>query len=426
MELINFCYKMASRAFIFTINNPEESDKPDLALWGASYLIYQLEVGENGTPHYQGYVYFTSVKRMSALKKINPKAHWEKRRGNHQQAKDYCSKEDTRVEGPFEFGVEPAQGKRNDIEDLFDAVIAGAKDKELQADHTVAYVKYYKAVDRIRANLLTPRKDKPQVYWYYGATGTGKTRKAFDENPDAYFKDMSNGKWWDGYNQQNCVVFDDMRKDTFKFHELLRILDRYPLKVEYKGGSMEFNSPKIIITSCFHPSVLYETREDLTQLLRRIDQVIEFKELRRSHPSSPPVEPVIEMSKVDADTLALVEKSIDLEVSGVPKIEDLLEMEPLETHFETEGLTNTAEGNVIENARKRYKRYFPEEYVICYDYVPGFNGAGNAMFDKLDAHVEAELRAIEETCDECSRVGYHSYDCSIMKEKLFWSKKTKN
>lgn len=89
---------------------------------------------------------------------------------------------------------------------------------------------------------------------------------------------MSSGQWWDGYAQQDCVVFDDMRKDTFKFHELLRLFDRYPLRIQVKGGYREFNSKKIIVTSCDPPDNMYCTRcdEDMQQLLRRIEVIEHF------------------------------------------------------------------------------------------------------------------------------------------------------
>jgi len=308
---------------MFTINNPTEEDVPTLESWKHSvYILYQKERGENGTDHYQGYVQFNGAQRLAHCKKLNARAHWEVRHGTHEQAVLYCTKEDTRIDDPVHLGSPVTQGRRMDIVDLYDAIKDGKQDAELQEDHTEAYFKYYKAVDRVRANLLTPRTEKPLVLWYHGATGTGKTRKAYEDHPGAYFKDMSNGKWWDGYRQQDCVVFDDMRRDTFKYHELLRLLDRYPLQVEYKGGALHFNSPTIIITSCFPPSDLYETREDLQQLLRRIDKIVEFKVLERKK-RTPPGSPRNSLCKVEKHNAELsdlayekfVEETEDIRVS---------------------------------------------------------------------------------------------------------------
>lgn len=288
-----------ARSWMFTINNPSDEDIPSLSWKNAVFIVYQKEKGsEEGTDHYQGYVQLSKPSKLGGMKKLNSRAHWEPRRGSHDQAVAYCTKEDTRVSDPVYLGDPVVQGQRNDIRALHEAVVSGKTDVVLQEEFTEAYYKYYKAVDRVRANLLTPRSDKPIVEWYYGKTGTGKTRKAYEDNPNAYFKDMSNGKWWSGYAQQDCVILDDMRKDTFKYHELLRLLDRYPLMVEFKGGAMHFNSPKIIITSCFRPEEMYDTREDLQQLLRRIDNVIEFKCLERKK-RTPPGSPRNSLCKIE-------------------------------------------------------------------------------------------------------------------------------
>jgi hypothetical protein len=42
------------------------------------------------------------------MKKIHQESHWEEVKINN-GAHDYCMKEDTRLEGPFEFGVKPRQ-----------------------------------------------------------------------------------------------------------------------------------------------------------------------------------------------------------------------------------------------------------------------------------------------------------------------------
>lgn len=50
----------------------------------------QLERGtgeENqNTPHLQGYVVYTNKKSLAQQKKINQQAHWEVRKGSHEQA----------------------------------------------------------------------------------------------------------------------------------------------------------------------------------------------------------------------------------------------------------------------------------------------------------------------------------------------------
>ena len=70
------------------------------------------------------------------------------------------------------------------------------------------------------------------------------------------------------------MLIDDFRKDFCKFHVLLRILDRYEFRVEVKGSSRQLRAKKIAITCPFHPRLVYETREDVGQLIRRIDKVI--------------------------------------------------------------------------------------------------------------------------------------------------------
>ena len=51
--------------------------------------------------------------------------HLEIRRGTQQQARDYCQKHDTRVDGPWEYGTPHKAGKRNDIEEMYDDIEEG-------------------------------------------------------------------------------------------------------------------------------------------------------------------------------------------------------------------------------------------------------------------------------------------------------------
>ena len=53
------------------------------------------------------------------------------------------------------------------------------------------------------------------------------------------------------------MLLDDFRADWFKFGYLLRLLDIYPMPLEYKGGMTHLCSQTIYITCPVHPEVLY-------------------------------------------------------------------------------------------------------------------------------------------------------------------------
>lgn len=104
-----------SSQWIGTLNNPEVALAEDyLSKWkshgGARYVNGQVEKGVEGTVHIQFYLNFENPVRLAQLKKHDGKAHFE-RVGKDNGASSYAMKEDTRVEGPWEFGLKPA--KRN-------------------------------------------------------------------------------------------------------------------------------------------------------------------------------------------------------------------------------------------------------------------------------------------------------------------------
>lgn len=89
-------------------------------------------------------------------------------------------------------------------------------------------------------------------YVFWGKTGTGKTRRAWDEaGLDAYPK-CSRTKWWDGYRNQESVIIDEFR-GAIDVTYLLLWLDRYPVNVEIKGGRVPLSATKVWITSNLHP-----------------------------------------------------------------------------------------------------------------------------------------------------------------------------
>jgi Putative viral replication protein. len=84
-----------SRGWVFTVNNPTEWDEDELKklVDYARYVIYGNEVGESGTPHWQGFALFNSQVRLRTCQGLLARAHWEIQRGTSKQAIDYCKKE---------------------------------------------------------------------------------------------------------------------------------------------------------------------------------------------------------------------------------------------------------------------------------------------------------------------------------------------
>jgi len=107
---------LQSTRWCFTINNPTAEDQENLENVGGDlpgnhiiYLVFGREVGDNGTPHLQGFVSFSSRKRFATVRGIiGHRAHLEVARGTTVQAADYCKKD-----GDFvEFGNLPNQRER--------------------------------------------------------------------------------------------------------------------------------------------------------------------------------------------------------------------------------------------------------------------------------------------------------------------------
>lgn len=112
---------------------------------------------------------------------------------------------------------------------------------------------------------------------FWGATGTGKSRRAWDEaGLSAYPKDPRT-KFWDGYRGQENVVIDEFR-GAIDISHMLRWLDRYPVIVEVKGSATVLSAKKIWITSNISPDDWYPDLDAETKaaLRRRFQQVIHF------------------------------------------------------------------------------------------------------------------------------------------------------
>lgn len=112
---------------------------------------------------------------------------------------------------------------------------------------------------------MSPEPMERSVTVYWGPTGSGKSRRAWEEATfDAYPKDPMT-KFWDGYQGQENVVIDEYRGDISISH-LLRWFDRYPVCVEAKHGGTVLKATRIWITSNLHPEEWYPNLDIATRL----------------------------------------------------------------------------------------------------------------------------------------------------------------
>lgn len=294
--------------FVFTLNNWTQPEYDHLTKTFAPTVKWIIIGREHekkdesgtrvGTPHLQGACILGSQWTLSKLKTLIgfKRAHIEAMRGTPEESRMYCSKEDPH---PFVMGEMPQPGKRTDIAQAVSRIQAGESLKDLSADEAggIAITKFYKGLTILRSLTRPPRSGAPRVFWFHGPTGTGKTRLAYKcaralcklrGVPDTDVWISSGGlRWFDGYDGHTCAIFDDFRaKHVSSFAFLLRLLDRYPVSCEFKGGFVSWTPSFIFITCPEDPNVLFSTRkehvpEDIEQLSRRITGVFDFSENAR-------------------------------------------------------------------------------------------------------------------------------------------------
>lgn len=260
------------RNWFLTINNYSPEELEFCKSYKCLYKLLADEIGEKEkTPHLHIYFELKNAKSFSKIKKEFPRANIKVAKGNALQNKNYLVKQNLILEE----GVPKKQGTRTDLQHAKSIL----EDTGKMADVVMEATSYQsiRMCECILKYKERKRVWKPIVKWYYGKTGLGKSKQAYEECEDPYTTGKTI-KWWEGYDAHENVIIDDFRKDFCCFHELLKLLDRYPYRVEYKGGSRQLLAKKIIITSEYHPKDIYETRDDIQQLFRRIDEIKLFGE----------------------------------------------------------------------------------------------------------------------------------------------------
>ena len=114
-------------------------------------------------------------------------------------------------------------------------------------------------------------------FWFWGATGTGKTSKAFSKFGESLYIKTRN-KWWCEYHGEETVLIDEVDESdaTWMGTFLKNWADRYPFRAEVKRSSILIRPLRIVVTSNWSIKELWPEKRDHEALLRKF-QAVHFK-----------------------------------------------------------------------------------------------------------------------------------------------------
>lgn len=294
--------------YMITINNP--NTKPVFKKGYMKYMVYQLEKGENGTPHYQ--MYLQTFKRHSydELRKIldQSKASPQEQRKSADACRKYCMKKETRIEDPIEYGKFSPTVRGTAYEMKPDEIVAeivkdfqkGATEHELLMKHGIHFSFHYSAFKRhislIRKinseqdltiqlmqielypwqkkvkKLIEDQNDRT-ITWVYDEEGNqGKTilaKKMCHNNPEYLL--IENAKKADialVYDYQKTIIFDLARSTENKINyiSIEKLKDGNVFSSKYQSATKYSTSNKVAVFANFIPE-LQKLSQDRWQII---------------------------------------------------------------------------------------------------------------------------------------------------------------
>lgn len=232
-----------AKRWCFTWNNPPRDGVEQLKMKfgsnGSSKWVFQLEVGDSGTEHFQGYIVFE--KKCRPIEKIKIKEiHWEPCRGDELSNIKYCSKE-PRIKGPWLSNIRIPKPLK-------------IVDKLLPWQEKVW-------------NIVNGEPDDRTINWFYETDGcVGKTalckyicskieRSAFVSGKAADIKFAVSTALKKYNNELDVVIFHFVRsqEEYVSYQAIEEVKDGMFFSAKYESCMELFNSPHIVIFANFYP-----------------------------------------------------------------------------------------------------------------------------------------------------------------------------
>ena len=296
-----------SRKWSLVINNPQECGLDHSAIveilrkFSPAYFCMADEIATTGTYHTHIFLYSPSPIRFSTVKNRFPTAHIDKTYGSAKENRDYIRKEgkwaetdkaETKVPDTFlEWGDMPAEKeeKAPQMYKLIQEVREGISTANIiEGSPNLAF--RVRDIDTLRHTLLSDRyaseNRKIEVWYIFGASGTGKTRGIYERHDAKDICRITNyrngrGISFDGYTGQDVLVFEEFHSQI-PIEDMLNYLDVYPLSLPARYSDRVACYTRVYITSNLplekqYRSVQWDSLETWRAFIRRIHKVLEYR-----------------------------------------------------------------------------------------------------------------------------------------------------
>ena len=296
-----------SRKWSLVINNPQECglDHSTIAeilrKFSPAYFCMADEIATTGTYHTHIFLYSPTPKRFSTVKNRFPTAHIDKTYGSAKENRDYIRKEgkwaetdkaETKVPDTFlEWGDMPAEKEEiaPQMYKLIQEVREGISTANIiEGSPNLAF--RVRDIDTLRQTLLSDRyaseNRKIEVWYIFGASGTGKTRGIYERHDAKDICRITNyrngrGISFDGYTGQDVLVFEEFHSQI-PIEDMLNYLDIYPLSLPARYSDRVACYTRVYITSNLplekqYRNVQWDSLETWRAFIRRIHKVLEYR-----------------------------------------------------------------------------------------------------------------------------------------------------
>jgi hypothetical protein len=229
------------RKWCFTENNPEAGtweQRVEKFKSLAKFWIIAREVGESGTPHFQGYVEWNSPMLFDNMKKLMPRAWLAKAKGTTEQNRRYCMKQ-----GDYSTNI--PLPRRETILCKYEAVewkcwqrhIIDLVDDQYGDDRTINW--FWENDGNVGKSFLT----KYLVLKYDAIICSGKSADVFNQ-VNTWLQDH-------GEASPKLVVVDIPRcsMDYVNYQAIEAVKNGLLYSGKYEGGVCVFESPVVICMS---------------------------------------------------------------------------------------------------------------------------------------------------------------------------------